>query len=51
MIRKLREPFQEPGSKITLHEGVEVELLRDPIGHRALDDPDTEIRLSRHRCG
>lgn len=42
-IRKLRELFQEPGSKITLHEGVEVELLRDPIGHRALDDPDTEI--------
>ncbi len=41
--RKLRELFPEPGSIIKLREGVEVELLLDPVGHRAIDDPDIEI--------
>jgi hypothetical protein len=41
--RRLRELFVDPGAVAKLVPGVEAELLLDPLDHRPLADPDTEI--------
>ena len=55
--RELRKRLPEPGSTGEIAPGVEVELVLDTTGHRAIDDPDSEIidrlaavhRLTGHR--
>jgi rRNA-processing protein FCF1 len=41
--RRLRKLFADPRAIATLSPGVTAELLLDPLGHRPIDDPDSEI--------
>lgn len=42
-LRWMRDKFRDPTTVVKLVSDVTVELLLDPVGHRRIDDPDTEI--------
>ena len=42
-LRWIRDEFRDPMAVVSLKRDVTIELLLDPVGHRRMDDPDTEI--------